>query len=132
MSQADDPSRVRCDVGRRGRVAHAGRRCPTSSCSASEAGARRLTRVLGPRARAAAAPAVQRRRRRPVRVEDDRPGQPLAARGDDMRRRTPGSAAVGRCRLADIASITVFLRERGSAYITAAVVPVDGGVLSAS
>ena len=53
----------------------------------------------------------------------------LAARGDEIAAASP----LGRIgRADDMAGVAVFLGGRGSAYITGAVIPVDGGIWAAS
>jgi NAD(P)-dependent dehydrogenase (short-subunit alcohol dehydrogenase family) len=53
----------------------------------------------------------------------------LAARGEEIAAGSP----LGRIgRPDDMAGVAVFLSGRGSAYITGAVIPVDGGIWAAS
>jgi len=53
----------------------------------------------------------------------------LATRGDEI----AAAAPLGRIgRPDDMAGVAVFLSGRGSAYITGAIIPVDGGIWAAS
>jgi NAD(P)-dependent dehydrogenase (short-subunit alcohol dehydrogenase family) len=116
---ADDPARV-INVG-----SIDGLRPPgfqTYSYSASKAGLHQLTRVLarelGPRHITVNAVA-------PGPFESKMMAATLAAHGGDIAAASP----LGRIgRPDDMAGVTVFLSGRGSAYITGAVIPVDGGI----
>jgi NAD(P)-dependent dehydrogenase (short-subunit alcohol dehydrogenase family) len=55
-------------------------------------------------------------------------GATLAALGDQI----AASAPLGRIgRPDDMAGVAVFLSGRGSAYVTGAIIPVDGGIWAA-
>ena len=116
---ADDPARV-INVG-----SIDGLRVPefqTYSYAASKAGLHQLTRVLarelGPRHITVNAVA-------PGPFESRMMAATLAARGDEIAALSP----LGRIgRPDDMAGVAVFLSGRGSAYITGAVIPVDGGI----
>ena len=117
---ADDPARV-INVGSIDglRVPY---EYPTYSYSASKAGLHQLTRVLarelGPRHITVNAVA-------PGPFESKMMAATLAARGDEI----AASSPLGRIgRADDMAGVAVFLSGRGSAYITGAVIPVDGGI----
>jgi len=120
---ADDPARV-INVG-----SIDGLQVPpfqTYSYSASKAGLHQLTRVLarelGPRHITVNAVA-------PGPFESKMMAATLAARGDQIAAASP----LGRIgRPDDMAGVAVFLSGRGSAYITGAVIPVDGGIWAAS
>jgi len=120
---ADDPARV-INVG-----SIDGLRVPefhTYSYAASKAGLHQLTRVLarelGPRHITVNAVA-------PGPFESKMMAATLAARGDEIAAASP----LGRIgRSDDMAGVAVFLSGRGSAYITGAVIPVDGGIWAAS
>jgi NAD(P)-dependent dehydrogenase (short-subunit alcohol dehydrogenase family) len=121
---ADDPARV-INVGSIDglRVPY---EYPTYSYSASKAGLHQLTRVLarelGPRHITVNAVA-------PGPFESKMMAATLAARGDEIAAGSP----LGRIgRPDDMAGVAVFLSGRGSAYITGAVIPVDGGIWAAS
>ena len=121
---ADDPARV-INVGSIDglRVPY---EYPTYSYSASKAGLHQLTRVLarelGPRHITVNAIA-------PGPFESKMMAATLAARGDEIAAANP----LGRIgRPDDMAGVAVFLSGRGSAYITGAVIPVDGGIWAAS
>ena len=119
----DDPARV-INVG-----SIDGLRPPefqTYSYSASKAGLHQLTRVLarelGPRHITVNAVA-------PGPFESKMMAATLAARGDEIAAASP----LGRIgRPDDMAGVAVFLSGRGSAYITGAIIPVDGGIWAAS
>src|SRR5205807_7089371 len=114
---ADDPARV-INVG-----SIDGLRVPeaaTYSYSASKAGVHQLTRVLarelGPRHITVNAVA-------PGPFESKMMEYTLATRGDEI----AAAAPLGRIgRPDDMAGVAVFLSGRGSAYITGAILPVDG------
>jgi NAD(P)-dependent dehydrogenase (short-subunit alcohol dehydrogenase family) len=120
---ADDPARV-INVG-----SIDGLHVPpfsTYSYAASKAGLHHLTRVLarelGPRHITVNAVA-------PGPFESKMMAVTLAERGEQIAARSP----LGRIgRPDDMAGIAVFLSGRGSAYITGAVIPVDGGIWAAS
>ena len=121
---ADDPARV-INVGSIDglRVPY---EYPTYSYSASKAGLHQLTRVLarelGPRHITVNAVA-------PGPFESKMMAATLAARGDAIAAASP----LGRIgRPDDMAGVAVFLSGRGSAYITGAIIPVDGGIWAAS
>jgi NAD(P)-dependent dehydrogenase (short-subunit alcohol dehydrogenase family) len=121
---ADDPARV-INVGSIDglRVPY---EYPTYSYSASKAGLHQLTRVLarelGPRHITVNAVA-------PGPFESKMMAATMAARGDEI----AASSPLGRIgRSDDMAGVAVFLSGRGSAYITGAVIPVDGGIWAAS
>src|SRR6516225_74422 len=121
---ADDPARV-INVGSIDglRVPY---EYPTYSYSASKAGLHQLTRVLarelGPRHITVNAVA-------PGPFESKMMAATLAARGDQIAAANP----LGRIgRPDDMAGVAVFLSGRGSAYITGAIIPVDGGIWAAS
>jgi NAD(P)-dependent dehydrogenase (short-subunit alcohol dehydrogenase family) len=95
---------------------------PTYSYSASKAGLHQLTRVLarelGPRHITVNAVA-------PGPFESKMMAATLAAMGDEIAAASP----LGRIgHPDDMAGVTVFLSGRGGAYITGAVIPVDGGI----
>jgi NAD(P)-dependent dehydrogenase (short-subunit alcohol dehydrogenase family) len=99
---------------------------PTYSYSASKAGLHQLTRVLarelGPRHITVNAVA-------PGPFESKMMEYTLATRGDEI----AAAAPLGRIgRPDDMAGVAVFLSGRGSAYITGAIIPVDGGIWAAS
>jgi NAD(P)-dependent dehydrogenase (short-subunit alcohol dehydrogenase family) len=116
---ADDPARV-INVG-----SIDGLRVPdfpTYSYSASKAGLHQLTRVLarelGPRHITVNAVA-------PGPFESKMMAATLAARGGEIAAASP----IGRIgRPDDMAGVAVFLSGRGGAYVTGAVIPVDGGI----
>ncbi len=116
---ADDPARV-VNVG-----SIDGLRVPslpTYSYSASKAGLHHLTRVLaaelGPRSITVNAIA-------PGPFESKMMAATLAEHGDEIAARSP----LGRIgRPDDIAGVMVFLTSRAGAYVTGAVIPVDGGI----
>jgi NAD(P)-dependent dehydrogenase (short-subunit alcohol dehydrogenase family) len=120
---ADDPARV-INVG-----SIDGLRVPefsTYSYSSSKAGLHQLTRVLarelGPRHVTVNAVA-------PGPFESKMMAATLAEFGDAIAAATP----LGRIgRPDDMAGVAVFLSGRGGAYVTGAVIPVDGGVWAAS
>ena len=120
---ADDPARV-INVG-----SIDGLRVPefhTYSYAASKAGLHQLTRVLarelGPRHITVNAVA-------PGPFESKMMAATLAARSDEIAAASP----LGRIgRSDDMAGVAVFLAGRGSAYITGAVIPVDGGICGRS
>jgi len=98
---------------------------PTYSYAASKAGLHQLTRVLarelGPRHITVNAIA-------PGPFQSKMMAATLAEHGQDMAAASP----LGRIgRPDDMAGITIFLSGRGSAYITGAVIPVDGGAWAA-
>jgi NAD(P)-dependent dehydrogenase (short-subunit alcohol dehydrogenase family) len=119
---ADDPARV-INVG-----SIDGLHVPpfsTYSYSASKAGLHHLTRVLarelGPRHIAVNAVA-------PGPFESKMMAATLAEQGEQI----AAAAPLGRIgRPDDMAGVAVFLSGRGSAYVTGAVIPVDGGLLVA-
>ena len=116
---ADDPARV-INIG-----SIDGIQVPmleTYSYSSSKAAVHQLTRHLAPQA--GAGDHRQRHGARAVRVEDD---------GGDARRpsatRSPASAPLKRIgRPDDMAGSAIFLASRAGAYVTGAVIPVDGGI----
>jgi NAD(P)-dependent dehydrogenase (short-subunit alcohol dehydrogenase family) len=120
---ADDPARV-INVG-----SIDGLRVPefnTYSYAASKAGLHQLTRVLarelGPRHITVNAVA-------PGPFESRMMAASLAAAGDEI----AASAPLGRIgRPDDMAGVAIFLSGRASAYITGAIIPVDGGIWAAS
>jgi NAD(P)-dependent dehydrogenase (short-subunit alcohol dehydrogenase family) len=120
---ADDPARV-INVG-----SIDGLRVPefnTYSYAASKAGLHQLTRVLarelGPRHITVNAVA-------PGPFESRMMAATLAAAGDEI----AASAPLGRIgRPDDMAGVAIFLSGRASAYITGAIIPVDGGIWAAS
>jgi len=120
---ADDPARV-INVG-----SIDGLRVPefnTYSYAASKAGLHQLTRVLarelGPRHITVNAVA-------PGPFESRMMAATLAAASDEI----AASAPLGRIgRPDDMAGVAVFLSGRASAYITGAIIPVDGGIWAAS
>ena len=121
---ADDPARV-INVGSIDGL-RVPSEYPTYSYSASKAGLHQLTRVLarelGPRHITVNAVA-------PGPFESKMMAATLAARGDEIAAGSP----LGRIgRPDDMAGVAVFLSGRGSAYITGAVIPVDGGIWAAS
>jgi NAD(P)-dependent dehydrogenase (short-subunit alcohol dehydrogenase family) len=94
---------------------------PTYSYSASKAGLHHLTRVLarelGPRRITVNAVA-------PGPFESKMMAATLAARGEEI----AASSPLGRIgRPDDMAGVAVFLSSRAGAYVTGAVIPVDGG-----
>jgi NAD(P)-dependent dehydrogenase (short-subunit alcohol dehydrogenase family) len=98
---------------------------PTYSYSASKAGVHQLTRVLarelGPRHVTVNAVA-------PGPFESKMMAFLLAEQGEEIAATSP----LGRIgRADDMAGVTVFLSGRGAAYITGAVIPVDGGIWAA-
>jgi NAD(P)-dependent dehydrogenase (short-subunit alcohol dehydrogenase family) len=119
---ADDPARV-INVG-----SIDGLRVPelhTYSYAASKAGLHQLTRVLarelGPRH---------------ITVNAVAPGpfesKMMAATLADYGEQIAASAPLGRIgRSDDMAGVAVFLSGRGAAYVTGAVIPVDGGIWAA-
>ena len=119
---ADDPARV-INVG-----SIDGLQVPpfqTYSYSASKAGLHQLTRVLarelGPRHITVNAVA-------PGPFESKMMAVTLAERGEEIAAASP----LGRIgRPDDMAGVVVFLGGRGSAYVTGAVIPVDGGIWAA-
>ena len=119
---ADDPARV-INVG-----SIDGLRVPefpTYSYAASKAGLHQLTRVLarelGPRHITVNAVA-------PGPFESKMMAATLEARGDEI----AASSPLGRIgRPDDMAGVAVFLSGRGSAYVTGAIIPVDGGIWAA-
>jgi NAD(P)-dependent dehydrogenase (short-subunit alcohol dehydrogenase family) len=119
---ADDPARV-INVG-----SIDGLRVPrfhTYSYAASKAGLHQLTRVLarelGPRHITVNAVA-------PGPFESKMMAVALAEMGDEIAAESP----LGRIgRPDDMAGVAVFLSGRGSAYVTGAVIPVDGGIWAA-
>jgi len=119
---ADDPARV-INVG-----SIDGLRVPeygTYSYAASKAGLHQLTRVLarelGPRQITVNAVA-------PGPFESKMMAVTLAQQGEQIAAASP----LGRIgRPDDMAGVAVFLSGRGSAYVTGAVIPVDGGIWAA-
>jgi NAD(P)-dependent dehydrogenase (short-subunit alcohol dehydrogenase family) len=119
---ADDPARV-INIG-----SIDGLRVPdfpTYSYSASKAGLHQLTRVLarelGPRHITVNAVA-------PGPFESKMMAATLAASGDEI----AAAAPLGRIgRPDDMAGVAVFLSSRAGAYVTGAVIPVDGGIWAA-
>jgi len=98
---------------------------PTYSYSASKAGLHQLTRVLarelGPRHITVNAVA-------PGPFESKMMAATLAAFGDEI----AAAAPLGRIgRPDDMAGVAVFLSSRAGAYVTGAVIPVDGGIWAA-
>ena len=121
---ADDPARV-INVGSIDglRVPY---EYPTYSYSASKAGLHQLTRVLarelGPKHITVNAVA-------PGPFESKMMAATLAAAGDEIAAASP----LGRIgRPDDMAGVAVFLSGRGAAYVTGAVIPVDGGIWAAT
>ena len=95
---------------------------PTYSYSASKAGVHHLTRVLakelGPKRITVNAVA-------PGPFESKMMAATLAARGDEI----AASSPLGRIgRPDDMAGVVVYLTSRAGAYVTGAVIPVDGGI----
>jgi NAD(P)-dependent dehydrogenase (short-subunit alcohol dehydrogenase family) len=120
---ADDPARV-INVGSIDGLRVPG--FPTYSYAASKAGLHQLTRVLarelGPRHITVNAVA-------PGPFESKMMAATLEALGDEI----AASSPLGRIgRPDDMAGVAVFLAGRGSAYVTGAVIPVDGGIWAAS
>jgi NAD(P)-dependent dehydrogenase (short-subunit alcohol dehydrogenase family) len=120
---ADDPARV-INVG-----SIDGLQVPpfqTYSYASSKAGLHQLTRVLarelGPRHITVNAVA-------PGPFESRMMAYTLETRGDEIAASAP-LRRIGRPD--DMAGIAVFLSGRGSAYITGAIIPVDGGIWAAS
>jgi NAD(P)-dependent dehydrogenase (short-subunit alcohol dehydrogenase family) len=120
---ADDPARV-INVG-----SIDGLQVPpfhTYSYAASKAGLHQLTRVLarelGPRHITVNAVA-------PGPFESKMMEYTLATRGDEIAASAP-LRRIGRPD--DMAGVAVFLSGRGGAYITGAIIPVDGGIWAAS
>ena len=119
---ADDPARV-INVG-----SIDGFRVPefhTYSYAASKAGLHQLTRVLarelGPRHITVNAVA-------PGPFESKMMAVVLAEQGDEIAAESP----LGRIgRPDDMAGVAIYLSGRGSAYVTGAVIPVDGGIWAA-
>ena len=119
---ADDPARV-INVG-----SIDGLRVPelsTYSYASTKAGVHQLTRVLarelGPRHITVNAVA-------PGPFESKMMAATLAAHGDEIAAASP----LGRIgRPDDMAGVAVFLSGRGGAYVTGAVIPVDGGIWAA-
>ena len=119
---ADDPARV-INIG-----SIDGLQVPelhTYSYSASKAGLHQLTRVLarelGPRHITVNAVA-------PGPFQSKMMAATLAAAGDEIAAASP----LGRIgRPDDMAGVAVFLSGRGSAYVTGAIIPVDGGIWAA-
>jgi NAD(P)-dependent dehydrogenase (short-subunit alcohol dehydrogenase family) len=98
---------------------------PTYSYSASKAGVHQLTRVLarelGPRHITVNAVA-------PGPFESKMMAATLAEFGDQIAAASP----LGRIgRPDDMAGVAVFLSSRAGAYVTGAVIPVDGGIWAA-
>ncbi len=119
---ADDPARV-INVGSIDglRVPE----LPTYSYSASKAGVHQLTRVLarelGPRHITVNAVA-------PGPFESKMMAATLAESGDEI----AASSPLGRIgRPDDMAGVAIFLSSRAGAYVTGAVIPVDGGIWTA-
>jgi NAD(P)-dependent dehydrogenase (short-subunit alcohol dehydrogenase family) len=119
---ADDPARV-INVGSIDglRVPE----LPTYSYSASKAGVHQLTRVLarelGPRHITVNAVA-------PGPFESKMMAATLAEFGDEI----AASSPLGRIgRPDDMAGVAIFLSSRAGAYVTGAVIPVDGGIWTA-
>jgi NAD(P)-dependent dehydrogenase (short-subunit alcohol dehydrogenase family) len=119
---ADDPARV-INVGSIDgfRVPE----FPTYSYAASKAGLHQLTRVLarelGPRHITVNAVA-------PGPFESKMMAVVLAEQGDEIAAASP----LGRIgRPDDMAGVAIYLSGRGSAYVTGAVIPVDGGIWAA-
>jgi NAD(P)-dependent dehydrogenase (short-subunit alcohol dehydrogenase family) len=119
---ADDPARV-INVGSIDGLRVPG--LPTYSYSASKAGLHQLTRVLarelGPRHITVNAVA-------PGPFESKMMAATLAEFGEEIAAASP----LGRIgRPDDMAGVAVFLSGRGGAYVTGAVIPVDGGIWAA-
>jgi NAD(P)-dependent dehydrogenase (short-subunit alcohol dehydrogenase family) len=120
---ADDPARV-INVGSIDGLRVSG--LPTYSYAASKAGLHQLTRVLarelGPRHITVNAVA-------PGPFESKMMAATLAAHGEEIAAASP----LGRIgRPDDMAGVAVYLSGRGGAYVTGAVIPVDGGIWATS
>ena len=120
---ADDPARV-INIGSVDGLHVSG--TPTYSYSASKAALHQLTRVLarelGPRHVTVNAVA-------PGPFESKMMAATLAAVGDQI----AAAAPLGRIgRPDDMAGVAVFLASRAGAYVTGAVIPVDGGLVTTS
>jgi NAD(P)-dependent dehydrogenase (short-subunit alcohol dehydrogenase family) len=116
---ADDPARV-INVGSIDGLQVSG--LPTYSYAASKAGLHQLTRVLarelGPRHITVNAVA-------PGPFESKMMAATLASSGEQI----AASSPLGRIgRPDDMAGVAVFLSGRGAAYVTGAIIPVDGGI----
>ncbi len=116
---ADDPARV-INVGSIDGLRVPG--LPTYSYAASKAGLHQLTRVLarelGPRHITVNAVA-------PGPFESKMMAATLASAGEQI----AASSPLGRIgRPDDMAGVAVFLSGRGAAYVTGAIIPVDGGI----
>ena len=116
---ADDPARV-INVGSIDGLRVSG--LPTYSYAASKAGLHQLTRVLarelGPRHITVNAVA-------PGPFESKMMAATLASSGEQI----AASSPLGRIgRPDDMAGVAVFLSGRGAAYVTGAIIPVDGGI----
>ena len=94
----------------------------TYAYSASKAAVHHLTRVLAKQARAAA-DHRERGRARAVREQDD------GADARALRRAIVASCPLGRIgEPEDMAGVAIYLASRAGAYVTGAVIPVDGGI----
>jgi NAD(P)-dependent dehydrogenase (short-subunit alcohol dehydrogenase family) len=118
----DDPARV-INIGSIDGLRVPG--LPTYSYSASKAGVHQLTRVLarelGPRHITVNAVA-------PGPFESKMMAATLAEFGDEI----AASSPLGRIgRPDDMAGVAIFLSSRAGAYVTGAVIPVDGGIWTA-